>query len=126
MRRTLTRISQFFFVFCIVTGVGGTCIAMAAGNGAGQIVLSEETAISIGGVVILVGIAGGWWNLRNSVAENRLVMNLHIEKGDHHTIKELEEHFLVCAVYEAKHQTILESLARIEANQNRHMTVDKS
>lgn len=96
--------------------VGGLCVSIAiAGQEDGTLVVSADTAVSVGIVIIIVGVVGAFWQLRNGLSEQRLLMRLHCENAERHLpIQELERYFLQLSVYEVKHKVILDTLERIE------------
>lgn len=96
--------------------VGGFCVSVAiAGQEDGTLVVSADTAVSVGIVIIIVGVVGAFWQLRNGLSEQRLLMRLHCENSERHlSVQELERYFLQLSVYEVKHKNILDALERIE------------
>ncbi len=105
------------YLWLWISTVGAVCVsvAVAASADGSELVVSTDTAVSVGVVIVIVGVVGAWWQLRNSVMEQRLIMRMHLEStGTHCTIQQLEQHFVPTSIYEVKHQAILDGLRRIE------------
>ena len=113
-RRIAMRIIGWLGMFMSVVGV--FCISVAvAGEENGSLIVSSSTAVSVGMVIVIIGVVGSFWQLRNGLSEQRLLMRLHCESPDRHlSVQELEKYFLTLAVYEVKHESILATLHRIE------------
>lgn len=79
------------------------------------IVIGENMALSLTGVVVLVGVVGAWWTLRQAIAEQRIRMDAHtVDASHHHTVDQLRDVFLPKSEYTIAHQAVIDGMSRIE------------
>lgn len=127
----INRLIGFIAIYMVSIGcVAAICTAQTAhsqqpqpqpqekekGKGQGrQVVIGEDTAMSLGAVVVLIGIVGAWWTLRQSIAEQKIRLDLHVANVDqHHTVEKLSGMFIDRREYVVAHQEVLNGIARIE------------
>jgi len=116
MRRMIAFISMFMMVFGLLCCLAAAEIAKQPMTSSyPEIRIGLTTALDIGVVIVLLGIAGAWWTLKQGISEQRILLLGHAALVTHRTSAELDERYLQVAVYDARHQVLIDGIARIEA-----------